>query len=350
MQHRASFVLLAALALPSLTFANAQEEMPAPATELKKLEGLIGHWQGSGTALMAPGSQPSKWTSQSTYAWSLGNHFVREDTIVAFSGMPQPMAFRCYYGWDREGGRYVNVMVSNSGEAKLVELQILADGTMLQFIPHQENGSNWIERARSKIDGDSMSMTIDFLMAEGPSAQIVTGSFERVDKVKATALDASAFEATPNEAMRKLARMAGTYSIDGNMVMMHGSPPMKITGTDKLSMLFGGNVLLTTTEGYAAGSTAKYEAENYFAWDPLRKCIVSVFVSNMGEVGSMESRFSEDGKSLISTTAATYMGQPCAQRYVLELDADGKLTKGSGHCLIGTTAPYQSFSATYTKK
>src|SRR5690606_34502804 len=83
---------LSVLTLTALCFAlavPAQEDpelaMPEPAPELKKLEPLIGHWQGSGTARMGPG-EPTPWEAHSSYAWALGGFFVQEDTVVRFEG------------------------------------------------------------------------------------------------------------------------------------------------------------------------------------------------------------------------------------------------------------------------
>lgn len=346
MPAHARVVLTALLTLPLARPAIAQEAPPGPAAELQKFAGLIGHWQGTGTANMGP--TPSKWRSQSTYAWSLGKHFVQEDSRITFEDMPQPMVFRQYYGWDRENQRYVAVVVNNGGEAMLNEIEMLADGTMLQFSPHSQAGTSYVERSRTRVGGDEIHFSVDLLLPEGASMAVVDGKMKRVARLEPLAEDASAFNATPNPAMTKLARMAGTYDVKGQMVMMPGTPPTKISGTDTMTPQFGGTILHTRTIGHAEGMDEEYEAHNFFAWDANRDRIVSVFVSNMGEVGTMDAHLNEG--LLISTAAATYMGQPCAQRYVLELDADGAPKKGTGHCLIGAVSPYESFSATYTRK
>lgn len=342
------FVLTALLTLPLASFASAQEAPPAPAAELEKLASMVGHWQGSGTANMGP--QPSKWQSQTTCAWSLGNHFLQEDTRVTFEGMPQPLVFRAYLGWDRENSRYVSVSVNNEGEASINRVERLPDGTLLQFSPHHKDGMTYIERSRSRADGDEMNFSIDLLTPDGPSMEVVRGTMKKVARLEPMPQDASAFNVKPHEQISKLARMTGTYAVEGSMVMMPGTPPMKISGIDTVAPLFDGTIVHARTIGHAEGQDAEYEAHNFFAWDAIRECIVSAFVSNMGEVGTMDNHLSEDGKALISTTAATYMGQPCSQRYVLELDAKGAMAKATGHCLIGTTPPYESFKATYRKE
>lgn len=63
----------------------------------------------------------------------------------------------------------------------------------------------------------------------------------------------------------------------------------------------------------------------------------------------MEMRITEDGK-LVSTSAATMMGQPVVQRFVLECDDNGAYKHGVGHALFGTAPPFESFNATYKKQ
>ena len=69
----------------------------------------------------------------------------------------------------------------------------------------------------------------------------------------------------------------------------------------------------------------------------------------MGEVMTMEARWSADGK-LVCTGASPWMGQPMLQRMLMEFDAKGALTSAVSHALLGTAAPYESFRATYAKQ
>ena len=101
---------------------SATPEPPGPAPELKRFERLIGHYTGKGTATMEHGKAPIDWTCKSTYAWTLGNHFVSVDSIVDFGSAMPPLAFRELLGWDREGQRYVAIGVSNEGEGFLNEI------------------------------------------------------------------------------------------------------------------------------------------------------------------------------------------------------------------------------------
>jgi hypothetical protein len=333
-----------------VSLAAAQDGPPGPAPELQKLAPFVGSWQGSGTAVTDPSGSPSKWTAQSSYRFVLDGHFVQENTTVTFEDMPQPMTFLAWLGWDRENARYVNIGATSTGEAGLHEFEFLADGTMLQIVRQTRDGQTFAERSRTRVAGAELQFAVELLMAEGPSKTVVSGTMAKVDKLTPLAVEASATAAAPAEPMQKLARMAGTYAIEGQMVMMPGAPATKITGTDTIATLFGGTLLHVHTDGKAEGMPGVYAADAIFAWDARRQRFVNLFVSNMGEVGSMESFFSDDGKALISTSAALSMGQPASQRWVLELDAGGRPLRGVGHSLAGTHPPFECFAAKYTRK
>ncbi len=63
----------------------------------------------------------------------------------------------------------------------------------------------------------------------------------------------------------------------------------------------------------------------------------------------MDLHWAEDG-ALVSTSAGTMMGQPMAQRFVIEFDDAGACKRGVGHTIFGTMAPFESFRATYARK
>src|SRR5690606_10709181 len=123
--------------------------------------------------------------------------------------------------------------------------------------------------------------------------------------------------------------------VAGTMVMMPGQPPAKVTGTDTFAPAFGGMVFVGTTVGEAEGMPGKYSAEVYWGHDPARDCLVGVYVSNMGEVMQMDSRWAQDGK-LITTSSGLFMGQPMVQRMLMEFDADGAAKSVSSHAIVGT--------------
>ncbi|MCA8977148.1 MAG: DUF1579 family protein [Planctomycetes bacterium] len=349
MHHSPVSLTVAVAAICTLSpFVRAQEGPPTPAPELKKLEPLIGNWAGSGT-VADPTMGTDKWTAQSSYQWSHDGFWVCEDTTIHFGSMPGVLVFHAYIGWDAENRRYVTASTSNTGEVRLAELELLPDGSMMTIMTHWEEAT-FAERSVFKIDGDKMSHQIDFLMPQGDSMKFVDGGFHRVDTAAPGVLGAEGFAEPANESMQQLCRGAGVYDTKGTMVMMPGMPAMNIYGTDTFTARFGGKVLHGHTDGAAEGMPGKYAADVFWGWDKKRGCYTSVFVSNMGEVGSMEMRASEDGRQLISTMSGTMMGQPMAQRFVLDLDEKGVYTSGVGHTLMGTAPPFESFRATYKKK
>lgn len=341
--------LLVLSVVPFLTGTATAQEMPAPAPELQKYAPLIGNWRGTGTAQMGPG-EPSKWDSHSTYSWALGKFFVQEDTVVRFEGMQKPLAMRVYYGWDAENAHHVAIGVDNDGSVDKHRVEFADDGTMVQFTDSHHEGQRHLQRYSSKIDGDSMTFAIDTIGVLGPSSQPVKGKMTRTDKQAPMALEASAFTATAAAPIVQLGKTSGTYAVKASMVMMPGAPAMDITGQDQVKTLFDGTIVHVHTTGKAAGSPEEYVGELFYGFDAAHDRIRAVYVSNMGEIGEMAGAFSQDGTSFILSSAMRYMGQPCVQRMVMELDENGAPTKAVGHTIIGTAAPFESWNATYTRK
>lgn len=326
----------------------AQEYDPRPAPQLAKLQELVGDWQGAGK-MTEPTGQETPWTANISYRWALGGHFLQEDFAVRMEGLDLPMVMRSYYGWDRERGRYVAAMINSNGRARLNEVRILPDGTLTTLQRHHEHGIAFQERARVSVDGDRMRMRVDMLMPEGDSVQVIDGALERGgERFDGDWSVAAWMGAVPNESMKKLAKMAGSYETEGEMVMAPGMPTTAITGTDKWEMVFGGVAMHWRTDGQAAGAPDAYESHALWGWDPHDQCMNTVFVDSMGQVGQMQCRWF-DGK-LISTMDGTQMGQPTTQRYVIYVDEEGRAQRCTGHVTFGATDPFLSFRASYKRK
>ncbi|MCK5942304.1 MAG: DUF1579 family protein [Planctomycetes bacterium] len=350
MTTRLRSLLLTACSLLVVAAAPAQDHEydTTPAKELSRLKPLIGNWQGTGK-MVEPTGVETPWTARGTYRWVLNGHFVQEDFVIAMEGLPVPMVFRNYIGWDREHGRYVAATLSNEGSARLNETQFLPDGTMLTTQTHHMAGVPYNERARVKIDGDSMTMRIDLLMAEGDSIAVIDSVMKRGgDGFDGDWGVGPWMGAKPAAAIDQLARMAGTYETKGEMVMMPGTPAIGIHGSDTWQMVFGGMGMFGRTDGHAEGSPDAYVSFAMWGWDEHGDCMNAVYVDNMGQVGEMQARWHE-GK-LISTMAGVQMGMPMTQRYIMEVDDAGVATRAIGHSVFGAMEPFLSFKATYTKK
>lgn len=343
-----SFVLVAALAcgLP------AQEGMPAPAAELQKLAALVGNWHGEGKATLGTGAKATEWHAQGSYRWVLDGHWLREDFAIHFADMAMPLVFRAYLGWDAENQRFVNAAINNGGEVGLHELALLPDGALVQMMLQNQEGVPYAERVRIRVDGDTMLHTIDMMMPEGAAVQVVDGTFKR----GGAAYDGDFGVATwqgkkPGEPMRKLGRSAGVYATDGTMVMMPGQPAMHITGKDTFATVFGGLVLQGRSDGTAEGFPGEYHSEVFWGWDERRHRFTAVYLSNMGEVGTMDGWLSTDGTQLTSNMVATMQGQPMVQNFVMTFDAaTGAAKSGRGWSIFGASEPFAGFQATYEKQ
>lgn len=337
-----------------LSLPAVGQDMPdmSPAKERLKFGPLVGNWAGEGTVTEPGPSGPvtKAWTATGSYRWVMGGHWLQEDFTIHFAGMQTPLVFRSYWGWDRERGRYVGVAVSNEGGASVVEPAFLPDGTMVTIVPRVDHGMSFVERSTVAVAGDKMTMQMDLMLPQGDQLRMVSGAFQKVDKVPAPNADAAVFMGAPvREDMQKLGRIAGVYDVVGEMIPAPGAPSMTIRGTDTYTKLWQGSVVHVRTEGSADGAPDVYEMHAYFAWDGVADCMKLVFVSNMGEVGAMDCRWS-GAVDLVSTMSGTWMGEPVSQHYVTTFDAAGRCRSAKGWTVLGTRDPMVSFRATYEPK
>lgn len=331
----------------------AQEPMtpPPPAPELQKLARFVGNWEGSGECLFGSDGTPTSWTGRGTYRWSHNKYFLQEDFEIAFENHPAPMVTRAYIGWDPARKGYSMARIWNDGRAELHDLRMLPDGSLCAMTVGTHGDAPYAERSIWKLDAGKLVHSIDVLGLEGDSVEVVDAEFATSSKSYEAPLDAKPFEgAAPAVLMRQLARLGGTYDVQGSMVMSPGMPAMKIKGIDVFRPIFGGTVIHDHTDGSAEGMPGAYEADAYYAYDTSRNCIVCVGVSNQGEIMRTECRFTGDDRNLICNTTGVHMGQPMATQFVLELDEKGAARRGACRCIMGTSSPFEGFTATYTKK
>jgi Protein of unknown function (DUF1579) len=341
-------VLVSLFSLCCLAPVSAQAA-PAPAAQLQKLAPLVGNWTGTGE-MNEPTGAKTKWTAHGTYRWALDGHFLREDFAVTFEGMPTAVVMHGYLGWDRENQHYVHLMVSSSGQANLNRMEVGNDGSMTLLALRRQGPMHYAERSVFQVQGNRLRHTVDLLMPEGASLAMVDGTFQRTDKSFDGAFDTPALMGgKPHADIARLCRSAGVYAVEGEMVMAPGQPKMTITGTDTFRALFGGSVLHGHTEGVAEGMPGKYLGEVFWAHDEARNRLLGVYVSNMGEVMSMDAWWTADGQ-LSALASGVFQGQPMAQRTLLQFDAAGAAVAAASHSLTGTAAPFESFRATYTRQ
>jgi hypothetical protein len=80
-----------------------------PAPELRKLEPMVGSYQGSGTMLPSAGAKPLAWTARTNVRWALGGFALHEEATIEFADGSVPPLH------DRDGKRYVMVSASRMG-------------------------------------------------------------------------------------------------------------------------------------------------------------------------------------------------------------------------------------------
>lgn len=334
----------AVLALATLVPA---QEPPKPAAELQQLAAFVGNWQGEGT-MTEPGNVVTKWKGIGTYQWALDGHFVREDFRIEFEGLPVPVVMHGYLGFDRENQRFVHLHVSSAGECNLHTMTV-ANGVTTSFSLHEQGGMAYSQRSVFAVKGDTLSHTVDLLLPQGPSLAMVAGSFRRGGDGFAGKFDSPAFNgATPHADLARLTKSAGDYKTEGQMVMAPGMPPIRIGGVDQFRPVFGGVIFHGHTEGAAEGMPGKYVGEVFWAHDPRRRSLVAVYLSNMGEIMSMDGRWTADGQ-LLSTANGLYMGKVMVQRMLMQFGSDGAAKSANAHTIVDTAAPYESFQAKYER-
>ncbi len=126
----------------------------AQATQLKKLEPLVGDWQISGTLKPTPDEEEIPFIGRVSSRWVLGGHFYRDEwTLDLGEGAPK-MAGISFTGWDNETQRYVSFQVFNDGDLASVETFIPDDDTILTARTRLREGQLVVERTVTKLLGD----------------------------------------------------------------------------------------------------------------------------------------------------------------------------------------------------
>lgn len=338
---------LALCAAPAL----AQDfEVPAPAEQLRKLDRLVGTWEGEGTSKMMPGMPASKWTSTTTSQWILGGHFLRTDNKISVEGMPGQMHFVEFLGWDRENGRFMAYTTGNMGEVSSSEVIWTTPNTMVYSKTGFQMGNFFVERWVTKLGDGEMSYWGDQGQSHDDFFRYVDGKSTRTSEtVSDTAIEDAGFMPMmqPSKHVKELRDMCGTYKLTAT-VEMPGTPKTEISSTDSVEMIFGGGIIQFHMQGdpHPAFADAPYEGYGYLGWSDHEDAYMTIWLNNMGEASVVKGWMMDD--SLVMTWAQKHMGMPASMRHVIELDDDGKMTKSWGDAMYGADAPIRTFEGTYT--
>jgi hypothetical protein len=325
--------------------------MGEPAKQLKKLDRMIGHFEGSGTVNPGAGIPAMKWTSTSHCKKVLDGHFLQEETIIDLGeGAPAPIAFRTLFGWDASKQRYVSAAIGNMGPAKIETVHFVDDDTMVTTGSAYEEGEFVVERWVTKFTKDGYTFSSQRAIADGKFETYVTGTVKRVKAAArgGVAVNATASFAPVPKQMTALAKLAGTYSFKGSMQMDASMPEIPISGTEKLTTSFGGNIVEGWVDGDPVENMGTYKAWFAFCWDPNQNCYVQLYANNMGEIG--ESHGYRIGNDFVFTMQGLQNGLPALARTIVKCDENGTVTKSLAHSIVGANDPLKMFKATYTKK
>lgn len=340
-----TLLIASAIVVPSTA-----QGMPQPAKELARFERMVGEWQGKGTAHMGPEAAAVPWTATMSVRKGLGGFFFEEDLTVRFEGMPAPLQMKEVFGWDGERQEYVKYVVGNSGDGRAPQLHWLDDDTCVElYVGLGPTGEPSLSRGTTRMRSDGFTYKSETCSGAGPFQVHVEGHFTRAEPAaKAEIVEAAFMDAEPSADLARLASALGTWKVTGTMVMVPGTPAMKISGTETFKALWGGSVLQSVVIGDPDPTMGGgvYQGISYMTYDPAKKCIVSFQADSMGMCGVSECRF--EGADLIVATAGPVMGKPTAMRTIVHMDKNG-FTRVVSHALAGTTEPYKSFEATYTR-
>ncbi|MFQ5654810.1 MAG: DUF1579 family protein [Planctomycetota bacterium] len=311
--------------------AQETPEVPAlqPAAELAKCEPFLGNWEGSGTATMAPGAPSMPWTSKSTSKKVLGGHFIQDEIRVDFQGeqeMP-PLIMRGYMGWDRERNRFVSVGVSSRGDSGTGEAYWLDDKTLVSVHASVRDGIPTIDREITRITENGMSFTVEHAEGAGSFFIMVEGSMKRsTTPYSISAAEANITMAPASEPMKRIAQLAGSYQMQGNVIPGPGMAKMPISAEEHVKELFGGTVLSFHARSISLPGQPSYEGVGFLFWDANDDCYKQCWLSNMGEFFQEEVRWSGENQ-LVTTASSLQFGQPGVQRAVINLGDDGAILR-----------------------
>lgn len=325
----------------------AQGATPAP--ELRRLADRVGNWRGEGT-MTEPGNVVTRWTSRSTASWILDGHWLMEDLLLEFEGLPTPYAQRSWLGWDRGDKSYVRIAATNGGRAQRQRVALGGDGTLTVLALQSQGGMPYAERIVQTKDGDAYTHEVELLMPRGSSLATVKGRFTKGGDGCASSLDAPAFlGATPDEQLAKLARSAGEYDVKGAMPAGPGET-MRLVGVETFRSAFGGMALFGTTEGGVEGMPGvAFAGHVLWAHDPATGGLVAHYLGSGGEVMTLAATWLADGQ-LWSSFAGPFQGKQAMQRSLMRFDADGGVVSAVSHAMTDADAPAESHRATYTRR
>lgn len=323
--------------------AIAQFTPPAP-PQMDRFKGMAGDWEGSGTATMAPG-QVSTWTARSQVRMVMGGHFLKEEGLVSFDAGGRKIDFIhvTFYGFDQSTGRHVSYSLASNGTIMIQDVEWAGDDKLVSFASSIEDGKRLSERWVTTVAKDTMSFDGMRMMGAAAPATTVQGTMKRVEKTAPIPVMTTGplMPGLATDEMKRINRTAGKYQTVGKWRLSGDAEMMEFAGTETLTPLFGGTVLMYEMAGPG------YEGFGAMAWNPARKCYERFGLNSMGSHHPMDMRW-EGKKHIVGSFEGDMMGTRTTMRSILEVDDAGRMIKGWAHSLVGIAAPFKSYEGTYT--
>ena len=295
-----------------------------PATQLKKLEPLVGDWQTSGTMKLTPDGEDIPWTGRVSSRWVLGGHFLRGE-IIADPGEGAPkVAFINFTGWDDETQRYVTFRVSNEGEVFSLETFFPDDDTIVTARTSLRGGQLMVERTVIELGDGTYRIEVQAAMGTGPFFTLRQGSARRTAAAgSALAVEASASMAPPAPEMAVLGKMSGEYR--------YGPPEVENpSGTATVRMIFGGTVQVHQFRAQEETNILRYTA-----WSPADNCYNAITFVGNGESNKNQLRQVDD-RTFVDDGRFVRADQPTFWRIVLTCNAQGSIAQFDVDSFVST--------------
>jgi len=262
---------------------------------------------------------------------------------------PGPIVFRNIYGWDAANQRYVSAGISNMGAPKFETIHFTDDDTMVTTGSGSQDGELFVDRWVTKITKDGSTFHCDRAIGGGPFFTHVEGTSKRVKAAaRGVAVNATAsFGPVPTE-MAPMVKTAGSYTMKGWFLMDPSAPKVEFSGKEDVMSLFGGSILEAWVTGDPIENMGTYRSWSAIGWDPAKNCYVQLYANNMGEIGTSKG-YDVDG-DFVFMAQHTQAGTPVVGRIIVKCDENGCFSKSNSHTIVGTSKPFHSFEATYSRK
>jgi hypothetical protein len=160
------------------------KEISTPGDEHKKLDAFVGTWDVETRMWMGrPGASPTTTKGSTTYAWTVGGRYLRQDFQGEMAGMP--VEGQGFAGYDNFEKKYVGVWMDNTSTAIFgMEGTMNKEGTVLTMYGKMDEWmtgevgkmSKYVFRIPNK---DRIIFEIHDLAIGEPNTKVVEMTFTR---------------------------------------------------------------------------------------------------------------------------------------------------------------------------